>query len=184
MGTALPIRMTKGLCSARLCGAALTPCPGSPCPQCSSVMVMSCLCWQILMCGCRGGVRGGGSCSLQGTLFSSPFSNLCASATFLLIQPQGSGFVTHHYAKQGLKLRLIPLSQLGGGGNQCHHLCRTLHVPGGVTSRWALLMPHDGGGGGFALSQPFLDGSLCSHIGDAIEEPSGGWANPSFFQAR
>lgn len=32
MGTALPIRMTKGLCSARLCGAALTPCPGSPCP--------------------------------------------------------------------------------------------------------------------------------------------------------
>lgn len=55
MGTALPIRMTKGLCSARLCGAALTPCPGSPCPHCSSVMVMSCLCWQILMCGCRGG---------------------------------------------------------------------------------------------------------------------------------
>lgn len=44
-------------------------------------------------------------------------------------------------------------------------------------------MPHDGGGGGFALSQPFLEGSLCSHIGDAIEEPSGGWANPSFFSS-
>lgn len=184
MGTALPIRMTKGLCSARLCGAVLTPCPGSPCPQCSSVMVMSCLCWQILMCGCRGG-QGGRIMQPPGDSFLFSFLQSVCISNFSPDSAPGQRFCNPSLCKAGVEAEAnSSFTAWGGGGDQCHHLRRTLHVPGGVTSRWALLMPHDGGGGGFALSQPFLDGSLCSHIGDAIEEPSGGWANPSFFQAR